>query len=302
MYYKNTYHNLFGNKNTVNPPSFYENEDYIMRFGSRLPYYPYNGGSLTVIYFREGAGQLIIDGEKTSIGNHKFIVANPYSDWEYINNENKEIDVLSFVLSEEMVSNFLYGSITPNLGLLDNPYASLRKDFFFTKQTFDARHYASGRVLSRIYTNSNQDHYPLSCPKEIAFDVLESIFDDQLKANKLVQKVKANKTSTQKEVFKRILTAYEYIVSNTDRQISIKELSLVSALSEFHLYRSFKYIFGRSPHQFMIYQRMKKAKFLLEKKQLKASEVACTMNFPDLSTFSKLYKKTYGVSPSQIRI
>lgn len=273
-----------------------------MRFGSRLPYYPYNGGSLTVIYFREGAGKLIIDGEKTIIGNHKFIVANPFSDWEYINNENIEIDVLSFVLSEDLVSNFLYGSMTTHLGLLDNPFSSLRKDYFFTKQTFDARHYASGRVLSRIYTNSNHDHYTFSCPKEIAFKVLESIFQDQLHANKLVEKVKANKTSTQKEVFKRILTAYEYIVNNTDRQISIKELSLVSALSEFHLYRSFKYIFGKSPHQYMIYHRMKKAKFLLEKKQLKASEVALTMSFPDLPTFSKLYKKTYGVSPSQTRV
>lgn len=302
MKYKNTYYNLFSNESTVDPPSFYENENYIMRFGSRLPYYPYNGGSLTIIYFSTGAGDLIIDGEKTNIENHRFIVANPYSDWEYINQENEEIDVLSFVLSEEIVSNFLYGSLAPNLGLLDNPYARFKKDFFFTKQTFDARHYASGRMLSRIYSNSNQDQYTLSCPKEIAFDILESIFYDQLRANTLIQKVKASKASTKKEIFKRILIAYEYIVSNINRKVSIKELSLISALSEYHLYRSFKYVFGKSPHQFMIHHRMKKAKFLLENKQLNASEVAFTMNFPDLPTFSKLYKKTYGVSPSQIKV
>lgn len=278
---------------------FAEHEDYIMRFNSRLPYYPYSGSNLTIIYFNKGDGELIIDGEKTTIKNKNFIVANPHSDWEYVNNKKESIDVLSFVLSEKIVSNFLYGSVTSSLGLLDNPYIDHKKDFFFTKQAFDARHYASGKILNSIYNNLNIDDCFQSSPKEIAFEVLEGIFRDQLKANHLFQRVKANKPSTQKEVFKRILIAYEYIINNTNRQVSIKELSLVSALSEFHLYRSFKYIFGKTPHQFVIHHRMKKAKILLEKEQRAPSEVAFIMSFPDLPTFSKLYKKTFGVSPSR---
>lgn len=273
-----------------------------MRFNSRLPYYPYNGSNLTIIYFNKGCGELIIDGERTVIDNNKFIVANPHSDWEYINKESTSIDVLSFVLSEDMVYSYLNSCVNTTTYLLDNPYQIIKKDYFFTKQTFDARYYTSGRILSKIYNDSNQDDFYLNSPKEIAFEVLNGVFHDQLRANKLIKKVKANKASTQKEVFRRILTAYEYIVSNTNRQISIKELSRVSALSEFHLYRSFKYIFGKSPHQFIIHHRMKKAKFLLEKKQLNPSEVAFTMNFPDLPTFSKLYKKTFGVPPSNIKL
>lgn len=300
MNYLNTYYNLFTKEQTIKPPTFNEEENYIMRFNSELSYYPYNGNSLTIIYFKEGAGSLIIENDRRKIHNNKFIIANPNSDWEYINNKNKSIDVLSFVLSEELLAKFNFFSFATEKELLDNPFSTLKKDFFFGKQAFSANHYKSGEVLNQIYNYSNSEDYSLSNANEVAFTVVENIFNEHLKAYQLAKKIKATKKTTQLEIFKRLLIAYEYVNDNINKKITIKELSLVVGLSEYHLFNSFKKVFKRTPHQYINIQKMKKAKELLSTGDFNVSQVSAILNFADLPTFSKLYKKTYGISPSLI--
>lgn len=269
-----------------------------MRFKSGLPYYPYNGNSLTIIYFKKGAGSLIFENERRKICNDKFIIANPNTNWEYINNRNHSIDVLSFVLSEKLLNQFNFFSFASENQLLNSPLETTQQEFFFTKQTFNANHYQSGRLLNEIYHYSNSDNYSLSNANEITFTVLENIFNEHLKAYQLAKKIKATKKNTQVEVFKRLLIVYEYINDNIAKKITIKELSLIAGLSEYHLFNSFKKVFKKTPHQYINSQKMNKAKDLLSTRDFSISEVAFMLNFPDLPTFSKLYKKTYGVSPS----
>lgn len=300
MNYSNRYYNLFKKVSTIKPPIFDEAENYIMRFNSELSYYPYNGNSLTVIFFKQGFGDLIIDSNKRKISNNEFIIASPNSDWEYINNNNKPIDVLSFVLSEELLAKFNLPFVASEKQLLENPFEIIKKDFFLDKQTFNANNYNSGKVLNQMYNYSNSDDYSTSNANEIAFTVLENIFNDHLKANHLLKKISATKKNTQIEVFKRLLIAYEYINDNINKNITIKELSLVSCLSDYHLFRSFKNVFQKTPHQYINIQKMNKAQELLSKGEFSVSEVSIILNFPDLPTFSKLYKKTYGIPPSRI--
>lgn len=271
-----------------------------MRFKSGLPYYPYSGNSLTIIYFKEGGGSLIIENKRRKICDNKFIIANPNTDWEYINDKNQSIDVLSFVLSEKLLTQFNFFSFATENQLLNNPFETTQQEFFFTKQTFNANHYQSGRLLTEIYNYSNSGNYSLSNANELAFTVLENIFSEHLKAYQLVKKIKAAKKTTQIEIFKRLLIAYEYINDNIAKKITIEELSLIAGLSEYHLFNSFKRIFKKTPHQYINFQKMYKAKELLNTGDFNISEVAFMLNFPDLPTFSKLYKKTYGVSPSSL--
>lgn len=298
MNYTKTYYNLFQKKHHLNPPVFETDENYIMRFNRQLDYYAYNGDSLTLIFFKKGAGNLIIDKQKQKINNNQFIIANPNSNWEYINERGKEIDVLSFVLSKEIIFHLNHFHLNSENRMLDSPFKNNNNDFFFTKQTFGSKHYQSGLLLEHIYQYSNSTEFQLSSPKEISYSILESIFHEQLKAYKLSDKIKAVKKSTRIEVLKRLLIAYEYIHDNLSEQITIKELSLISGLSEYHLYHSFKRVFGKTPHQYISFHRMQKAKEMLERGTFTVTEVAFLLNFPDLATFSKLYKKTYGIPPS----
>ena len=73
-------------------------------------------------------------------------------------------------------------------------------------------------------------------------------------------------------------------------------------LSPFYISRIFKGETGNTPIRHLINIRLEKAKRLLENGyQGSIQEVAALVGYDDAYHFSKLFKKRYGVSPSQAR-
>jgi two-component system response regulator YesN len=69
-----------------------------------------------------------------------------------------------------------------------------------------------------------------------------------------------------------------------------------------HLSRKFKEKTGVGLNEYMVIFRLKKAKeFLLTRDKMSICEVAFHCGFNDSNYFSWLFKKTYGVTPSQYR-
>lgn len=73
-------------------------------------------------------------------------------------------------------------------------------------------------------------------------------------------------------------------------------------LSPFYISKTFKSEIGDSPIHYLIRVRMEKAKELLsENLELPISEIAESVGYEDAFHFSKLFKKTYGISLSKYR-
>ena len=72
-------------------------------------------------------------------------------------------------------------------------------------------------------------------------------------------------------------------------------------MSEYHFFRSFKQAFGMTPYQYLTTKRMNLAKELVQEGEKKISDIALICNFPDVFTFSKAFKRYYGVPPSAMR-
>lgn len=64
----------------------------------------------------------------------------------------------------------------------------------------------------------------------------------------------------------------------------------------------FKRIFNESPGRWLVQKRLKEAYFLMDKKQLKATEVYLEVGFEDLSHFSFAFKKLFGFPPTQLSV
>src|ERR1700741_1652568 len=71
------------------------------------------------------------------------------------------------------------------------------------------------------------------------------------------------------------------------------------SMSEFHFYRCFKQVYGISPYQYMLMKRLQHANVLLNEEGKTISSIASECGFPDLSTFSKAFKRKFGFSPSK---
>ncbi len=98
-------------------------------------------------------------------------------------------------------------------------------------------------------------------------------------------------------LYKRIVQAKLFIDTNFADKIDIDHISDEAFFSKFHFIRLFKQIYGKTPHQYLTSVRIDNAVLLFQKGK-PVSDVCFAVGFDSLSSFSGLFKKNIGVSPS----
>lgn len=101
---------------------------------------------------------------------------------------------------------------------------------------------------------------------------------------------------------KQIRLARLLLDQNYDTPITIGDLSREVALSPYYLIRAFKHVYKQTPHQYLVGRRIARAKELLRNSELSITEICVTVGFESLGSFSTLFRKVAGVSPSAYRI
>ena len=97
-----------------------------------------------------------------------------------------------------------------------------------------------------------------------------------------------------------IATLKEFLVENLDQPVKLEQLSQLCQLSPTQFQRHFKAKVGLTPYAWLSRLRLEHGMKLL-KSGLAGTEVAHQVGFYDQAHFSKAFKATYGVSPSEIR-
>lgn len=83
--------------------------------------------------------------------------------------------------------------------------------------------------------------------------------------------------------------------------ITIEQLSYEVALSPYYLIRLFRRTYKQTPHQYLIHLRINKAKELLSHTDLSITEICADVGFESLGSFSTLFRRIVGLSPSAYR-
>jgi AraC-like DNA-binding protein len=83
--------------------------------------------------------------------------------------------------------------------------------------------------------------------------------------------------------------------------ITVQELAQLAGLSESSVKREFKKIYQHSPASYLRQQKLLRAENLLLSSGHNIRQVTHECGFKDIAHFSKLFKQTYGVSPSVYR-
>jgi len=95
--------------------------------------------------------------------------------------------------------------------------------------------------------------------------------------------------------------AIEFIQHNFSRDIKISEISSSMNLDRSYLGSIFKNIIKTSPQEYLIYFRMDRACHLLGSNEPTIGDVSRSVGYQDPMLFSKMFRKTLGLSPSQYR-
>jgi AraC-like DNA-binding protein len=102
------------------------------------------------------------------------------------------------------------------------------------------------------------------------------------------------------ELYGRIVAAKVFIDENYHEAINLDDISQKAFLSRYHFHRLFSQVYKKTPHQYLILKRIEKAKDLLSKNK-QVTEVCNEVGFESLSSFSVLFKKEIGFSPTYYR-
>lgn len=100
-------------------------------------------------------------------------------------------------------------------------------------------------------------------------------------------------------ILARLQPVLIYINHHLADPICIQELADIANLSEKYFITFFKKAMGITPINYITHVKMKKALEYLHEQNYSVKEVAKLVGYTDIYTFSKAFKKIYGVAPSK---
>lgn len=102
------------------------------------------------------------------------------------------------------------------------------------------------------------------------------------------------------DLYQRIAAAKIYMDENYHEPIDLESISQQAFLSPFHFHRLFRKIYRRTPHQYLTWKRIDKAKDLLAENK-PVTDVCNEVGFESIGSFSSLFKKEIGFAPTYYR-
>jgi AraC-like DNA-binding protein len=97
----------------------------------------------------------------------------------------------------------------------------------------------------------------------------------------------------------KLLVIRNEILSDLSTPPVLNKLAVIASMSETKLKQLFKQTFGDTIYNYYQKARMEEAAFLLKQARHTVSEVGYELGFSNLSHFSRLFEKLYGVTPKK---
>jgi AraC family transcriptional regulator len=122
-----------------------------------------------------------------------------------------------------------------------------------------------------------------------------------LRTKRETQALSAIRNATREELYRRLYLARDYLVASYNQPITLDDLAAIACMSPNHLLRTFKQVFGQTPHQYLISERLRQTRHLLVTTDKTVTEICMEIGFDSLGSFSWLFRQRFGMSPQTFR-
>jgi AraC family transcriptional regulator len=99
----------------------------------------------------------------------------------------------------------------------------------------------------------------------------------------------------------RLKRVLDYIANSLEENISLSQLSAIAGMSPHYFSELFKQSTGRTPHHYVLLQRIERAKQHLRDPKRSIIEAGLDAGFQNSSHFARVFRKVEGTSPSKFR-
>ena len=100
------------------------------------------------------------------------------------------------------------------------------------------------------------------------------------------------------ELLRRLCESRDLLRNWEDLPLPVSAVARRSGLTPFHFIRLFRAMFGETPHRYRSRAQIERAKHLLIVTPLSVTDVCMAIGFSSLGSFSALFSRRVGMSPS----
>src|SRR5512138_3244328 len=100
---------------------------------------------------------------------------------------------------------------------------------------------------------------------------------------------------------RRMLRARDAMDRSYAEPLDVRAVAAVAHVSEAHFIRSFRAVFGETPHRYLQRRRVERSMFLLRETERSVTDICLDVGFTSLGTFSRTFREIVGESPSDYR-
>jgi AraC-like DNA-binding protein len=103
------------------------------------------------------------------------------------------------------------------------------------------------------------------------------------------------------ELNRRLLRARDAMDRAYAEPLNVRVVAAVAHLSEAHFIRSFRAVFGETPHRYLQRRRVERSMFLLRETDRSVTDICFDVGFTSRGTFSRTFREVVGEAPSDYR-
>ena len=100
---------------------------------------------------------------------------------------------------------------------------------------------------------------------------------------------------------RRLLRARDAMDRAYAEPLDVRAVASVAHVSEAHFIRSFRAVFGETPHRYLQRRRVERSMFLLRETDRSVTDICLDVGFNSLGTFSRTFREIVGETPSVYR-
>jgi AraC family transcriptional regulator len=256
-------------------------------------------GPLSIKTVMDGEVGWIVDGRRLVVDTSSFLVLNDGQKYSMDFEATRSMETCIAFFQRGFVERIAQDATSPVQASLDRPDRDAPALHFLSRLHRDPE----GRIIPYLRSLAER------CSKELqpsSFEENFLVLSEQLvllyqEIAAQLSRVPGMKTSTREELFRRLQLAKEYMHSSAEQSVSLDAVAKEACLSRYHLHRSFSQVFGQTPHAYLTALRLERAHSLLTRGN-SVTDVCMAVGFSSVSSFSRLFRKQFGCSPSSIKL
>lgn len=250
----------------------------------------------------KGKEHYIINKERLSVSPTHYLIVNRHQQFECQLKSHEIVEGFCFYLSNEVLYDAYRQLYETTADHLEDPTRNPINIPDFMERVYHLKENRLGQFLHYLRPKLLDEKVAATLDyDDIFFQLAKRLLTTQLNIKQQIDQISSARLSTREELYRRLCMANHYIHDNFTRDIQLEKLAKVAMLSKFHLLRTYKQIYGVTPYKQVLQLRLTKAKELM-KNDYGLEEIAFMLGFSDRRSFTKAFKKSFHVPPSDFRL